>query len=334
MAVRRVIYALVLTGVLLFQITNENYLARFLLVLCAALPLLSLALSLPGMLGCRLTLASSPPALDRGGEGRWLICVESPSALPLARLVLHLSEENLFTGDRSRRRLTLDGVARRRPVEVLVPAPHCGLLELRADRIRVYDCLGLFVLPVPRPKSSRLLCRPVPLPAEPPVLPEGRGSRPSPDRAARLGPGEDYDLRDYRPGDPMRSVHWKLSSKWDQLIVRERAETLVPLPLLTLDLCGPPDTLDPLLDRLLGLSQAMLRSQQPHGVLWLDREGAPQLHVISDWKEQEACLLALLGAPAPLSGPRLDGCPELLRTVDGPVFRIHIAPEKGGDGHG
>ena len=208
MAVRRVIYALVLTGVLLFQITNENYLARFLLVLCAALPLLSLALSLPGMLGCRLTLASSPPALDRGGEGRWLICVESPSALPLARLVLRLSEENLFTGDRSRRRLTLDGVARRRPVEVLVPAPHCGLLELRADRVRVYDCLGLFVLPVPRPKSSRLLCRPVPLPAEPPVLPEGRGSRPSPDRAARLGPGEDYDLRDYRPGDPMRSVHW------------------------------------------------------------------------------------------------------------------------------
>ena len=31
--------------------------------------------------------------------------------------------------------------------------------------------------------------------------------------AARRGPGEDYDLREYRPGDPLRSVHWKLSSK-------------------------------------------------------------------------------------------------------------------------
>ena len=334
MAVRRAVYALALAGVLLFQITNENYLARFLLVLCAALPLLSLALSLPGMLGCRLALSAAPPALDRGGQVRWLVSVESPSSLPLARLALRVTEENLLTGRTERRRLALSGVARRRPVEITAPAPHCGLLELRADRVRVYDCLGLIALPVPRPKPARLLCRPVPVPAEPPALPEGQGARPSPDHAARLGPGEDYDLRDYRPGDPMRSVHWKLSSKWDQLIVRERAETLIPLPLLTLDLMGEPEELDRLLDKLLGLSQALLRLQRPHGVLWLDREGAPQLRVISDWKGLEECLLALLGAPAPLDGPRLDDRPELLRGPDGPVFRVHVAPEEGGGCHG
>ena len=43
MILRRILYGLTLVGVLLFHITNENYLAQFLLCLCVALPLLSLA---------------------------------------------------------------------------------------------------------------------------------------------------------------------------------------------------------------------------------------------------------------------------------------------------
>ena len=70
MLLRRIIYSLALIGVLLFHITNENYLGQFLLALCVALPVLSLALSLPGMMGCRLELSASPPSLERGGDGR------------------------------------------------------------------------------------------------------------------------------------------------------------------------------------------------------------------------------------------------------------------------
>ncbi len=333
MLYRRVIYGGVLVGVLLFQITNENYLAHFLLGLCIAMPLLSLAMSLPGMLGCRLSACAAPAALDRGETGRWLLSVEAPAGLPLARVTLRVTEKNLLTGESKSRRLAMTGVARRKPVELAAPTAHCGLLELRADKARVYDYLGLFSRRLKLPTPARLLCRPVPAAAEPPPIPEGRGARPSPGSAARRGPGEDYDLREYRPGDPMRSVHWKLSSKWDKLIVRERAETVVPLPLLTLDRFGTPEELDRLLDRLLGLSRALLGVQRPHAVLWLDEAGEPQLHTVSDEREYAGCVLALLDTPAPLTGPALDGRPELLRGPDGPVFRIHVGPE-GGEGHG
>ena len=329
MASRRVIYGLTLAGVLLFQLTNENYLAHFLLCLCIALPLLSLALSLPGMVGCRLELSAAPAALERDGTGVWQISAAVHGALPLARLVLRLNVENLLTGQQEYRRLILTGVARRRPVELPVDTGHCGLLELRVRRARVYDLLGLFSLRVAVPEPARLLCRPVPAETELPAIPEGQGARPSPVNAARLGPGEEYDLRGYRPGDPMRSVHWKLSSKWDQLIVRERGSTLTALPLLTLDRFGTPEELDELLDRLLGVSQALLSAQRPHGVLWLDKEEQPQLRTVSDEKELTACLLDLLGTAAPTSGPRLDDRPELVR---GPAFRIHITLE-GGGGH-
>ena len=69
MVLRRLIYCMALAGALLFQITNENYLAHFLLALMIVLPLLSLALSLPCMAGCRLFLSADPPQLARGEAG-------------------------------------------------------------------------------------------------------------------------------------------------------------------------------------------------------------------------------------------------------------------------
>lgn len=125
----------------------------------------------------------------------------------------------------------------------------------------------------------------------------------------------------------MRSVHWKLSSKWDELIVRERGEAASPLPALTLDRFGTPEELDGLLGRLLGLSRGLLSVQRPHNVLWLDAGGEPRLRAVSDEKELTDCLVELLGTAAPLSGPRLDGRPELIRGL---AFRIHVTSEGGG----
>lgn len=321
-------------GTLLFQITNDNYLAHFLLILCLVLPVLSLALSLPGMVRCRLSLSGAPAELERGSQGRWLVSVEKPGDLPLARLSVKLTGENLLTGQKRPHQLVLRGVARRRPMELSALTEHCGILELRADRARVYDYLGLFSKRVPPPQPGRMVCRPVPAEVELPRFPEGQSVLPSPAGTAKKSAGEDWDLRPYRPGDPMRSVHWKLSSKWDELIVRERTDAMSPLPLLTLDRLGPPGRLDALLDRLLGMSEALLAVQRPHAVLWLDRDGQPQLWAVSDERELTACLLALLGAPAPLLfGPALDDRPELLRVPGVPVFRVHI-DLKGGADHG
>ena len=175
--------------------------------------------------------------------------------------------------------------------------------------------------------------RPLPVQADPPRIPEGAGQRPTPRNAARRGPGEDYDLREYRPGDPLRSVHWKLSSKWDQLIVKERAEAVTPLPLLTLDRFGTPGELDALLDRAAGMSRALLDAQQPHALLWLDGAGEPQLHPVADEGEYHCMLTALLSGPAGERGPALDDCPAGLQGLDGPAFRIHINAGEGGDSH-
>ena len=228
---RRLLYLAALIGALLFQITNENYLGRFLLALCIALPLVSLALSLPGMLKCRLELGAQPASLNRGETGGWSLAVHTRGDFSLARLSLRLRRENLLTGRQEKARLSIPGMAKRLPDTLPAPTEHCGLLELRVDKVKVCDCLGLFSLRLKPPIPARIMCRPIPAQCQPVEVPDGRGVRSSAKNAAsRRGPGEDYDLREYRPGDPLRSVHWKLSSKWDELIVRERENAVTPCP--------------------------------------------------------------------------------------------------------
>lgn len=43
------------------------------------------------------------------------------------------------------------------------------------------------------------------------------GNRPGDD------PGETYDIREYQPGDSIRQIHWKLSGKLDDIMIREKS---------------------------------------------------------------------------------------------------------------
>ena len=306
MTIRRIIYALALAGTLLFQIYFHSYYAPLLLVLTLAVPVLSLLLSVPAMTGLRLQVRGKPLSSLRGSESLWILKPELRGSLPLARLTARVEEKNLLTGREQVTRLALKGVARGDTVTLPAATDHCGVLELRVKKLRVYDWLGLFAFPVRAPEPARLPVFPDPVSPGPLNLPEGMGIRPTPGSTMQKITGEDYDLREYRPGDPLRSVHWKLTSKWDELIVREAAETVVPPVLLAFERFGPPERLDRLLDRVSGFSHALLEVQRPHALCWRDGAGRPVRQSVSDLKQLQETLLALLSTPAPLSPPQAD----------------------------
>jgi len=66
MAYRRIAYAALLGGAVLFQIVFRFYLSTFTLALVLLLPLLSVLLSLPSVLGCTLLLTSAAPTAGQG----------------------------------------------------------------------------------------------------------------------------------------------------------------------------------------------------------------------------------------------------------------------------
>ncbi|MBK1790966.1 DUF58 domain-containing protein [Persicirhabdus sediminis] len=65
--------------------------------------------------------------------------------------------------------------------------------------------------------------------------------------SASFNSGESGDftsVRDYRPGDPPRHIHWKSWAKTGKAIVKEYEEIFFPHYGLILDTCAPPNLLD------------------------------------------------------------------------------------------
>lgn len=71
---------------MLFQIVFRFYLSTFTLALVLLLPLLSVLLSLPSVLGCTLLLTSATPTVVQGEDAVFQVRLRSRTRLPLPRL--------------------------------------------------------------------------------------------------------------------------------------------------------------------------------------------------------------------------------------------------------
>lgn len=214
------LYLIFLAAVWAFRLAYIGWLGPYLVAAAALVPPLLFLLSLPSMRALRLEL-SAPATCAKGSETALRLRFLTASRLPLSCVAVELETENRFTGEvakqsyRFRSILASDGA-------IPLPTEDCGLLICRVLSYECYDLLGLFRL---RHRCPDLVkCA---------VLPHAAGPETPPDieaamnAALRLKPkygggySEEHDLRAYQPGDTVNSIHWKLSSKTDSVIVRE-----------------------------------------------------------------------------------------------------------------
>ena len=113
-----------------------------------------------------------------------------------------------------------------------------GLLLLSARRLSLTEPLGLARGGRRLRAGAETVVLPRPLTVPPEVLgalrsrERGNGVLAAP---RRRGGGESGDLRPYRPGDPLASIHWRQSARTDSLLVTEREDEESPSVVLALD---------------------------------------------------------------------------------------------------
>ncbi len=105
-----------------------------------------------------------------------------------------------------------------------VPADHSGVLEAECLGLRVRDLLQLFSQRLPDFPRQEVIVLPAAVRLSVSLNRENTGeSRGEGELRNRRGAdlSEPFDLRPYRPGDDLRGIHWKLSEKLQELILRE-----------------------------------------------------------------------------------------------------------------
>ena len=282
MAFRRLLYLAALEGCLVLYVFYREWMAWLLLLAVACLPFLSLLLSLPAMFTVRTSLRC-PTEISVGQSVR----PEVPCTcfLPAPPVRCKLRVKHCITGETATLRLGRE-----------LDTYHCGVLQIMPARLWVYDYLGLWRFPCGRKAPWTLTV--LPLPEKPEELPKpyqytAAGWRP------KTGGGfaENHDLRQYRPGDDLRNIHWKLSSKTGKLIYREPVEPMRKRMVLTMALWGTEDVLDHKLGQLLWVTENLLDMGVAHEVRCLTGRGV-ETHHVTDRDSQQVMLRQVLAAPA------------------------------------
>lgn len=268
----RILYFWLLAMAFSYYVADTRYLSWLLLTLLVLLVPVEVLLSLPGLFTLRMKLTAQPQTLH---QGEILTArVEIDSRFPIHGVRLRLHCKNLLTGEEADQKGCFPARGGR-GAELPCLWEHCGTVRCQVTSARLVDLLGLFSFRVRLPEPVDVLASPLPVPFQgktAALLPGGA----SDGAALSVGKGgeERSAVREFRDGDQLRDVHWKLSSKMQKLIVREAEQAPQPSVVLAFCLSGAPERADKTLARLAGLSEGLLENRCAHSLQWYDASGA------------------------------------------------------------
>lgn len=308
----RVTYFLVLLGAFLFFFCFDGYLSTFVLIAALLLPFISLACSLPGIFCAGFLLAAGAPSAEKGGTVPLRLEIRSRFPISGGRAEVTLSVQNTLIGESQEENLTFILCRGSQAIQHQLSSPVCGQLICSLSQGRAWDYLGLFSLPLRLPKEKESVLfyptvYPACLSAETVSMPNGEG-----EAYSKTKPGDDpaelFGLREYREGDRLSRIHWKLSQKSEQLMVKELGLPVVDHLFFLLELNGSPVEIDGVLDAFATFSDFLAEREIAHRLGFWGREGL-RLAEITGPAEAKSALQALLISGRRGSLPSLEGEP-------------------------
>lgn len=145
--------------------------------------------------------------------------------IPSGSIFMKLEIHNLLYDKKTEKKILLQPAEKKHQEFVYPFEPEmCGVFRLAVQTVEIYDLTGLFCWKREVNLASEILAHPQDLDVNVQVL-----RRPETEKDGDIydqnRKGQDisevHGLREYIEGDSLGSIHWKLSSKIDKLIVRE-----------------------------------------------------------------------------------------------------------------
>lgn len=290
---RKILYILTLTACIWLVMLYTYQGLRFLLALLLCIPVLCLAPLVWQKRKMEVKISGMPEYVTRGESIGLRVTVTYKGRLPLAGLRIRgtwqaYGEKPLGVENR------MQGMGGRteRELEFELSAEHCGAAEFKVAKARIYDCLRLFSVSVSGKQVRKLLVTP--------------RLTPVPDseaeailnllRAYSGGNDGDFFVRNYRPGDSPRSIHWKLTAKEDELQVKDfEPDRQVSLFLNMTDrLKGNPAGKDRFLDRACSLMIFFAEVCEGRAVICWMQDGVLQRNRIREPGDIYPCIRKLI----------------------------------------
>lgn len=275
------LYVLMLAASLLFYIQFEGPFSFYLFAFVLMYPIVFGIISFYIKKKLRVGFELSEINASKGDKVPVKIIVDNPTIFPVPNCdiaVRYCSEINSMAEifkihtpifPKSKQELT-----------VCVSYTHYGSVSLRITNIKIFDMLRVIKLKV-KPKkmilSSMITVYPGHIPIESNISDYSELGLES-DGYSKNKKGDDpsevFDIHEYNEGDKISRIHWKLSAKQDELMVKDYSLPITNGILIALDTAATnskvidPDKYDSIIDSAAAISLRLSENEVTHTVIW------------------------------------------------------------------
>lgn len=268
----RVVFVLFIGIVVLFYLMTDSAYTTFVLGTSLVMGIFQVLQMLYLKTHLRGRIQLSENLITRGDSVRIPVVIKNMGKLPAtwveARVVYKDSDSGKW------QRMSVSGMVENDGeicLEAYLKTFHCGVVTFHLEKMLVSDYFGIF----------RGRCQIESVQKEMYILPWT--NVPMADALAEAGDfegkyGEDvyetYEVREFRDGDDVRWIHWKLTAKMDMLLLREYLKTSESGVMISLDFRKEKERqfsrreLDLFLDKASSLSWEILKWGVSHFVVW------------------------------------------------------------------
>lgn len=270
----RIIWAILLLALLVIEVFVNNVFSLILLLTGIFLPAVSILFSVFSRSGLTAELIV-PAGLNRGDTAEIKAVFHNSSFFPVASASGELTIHNALTDTTLVEQIRCPVSGRGSDeVQVLVTEAETGQVEISLDNLSTRDLFGLVRFPSPYNLRRVVLVEPDLIPTEVNVS-EVRETEGESEKYSVLEPGRDvsetFDVRPYVPGDDIRAIHWKLSAKHDNPVIRRFVKPINYSVVLLVELeTATPSALEACVCYAVNFSRGLLATGIMHTFAWFD----------------------------------------------------------------
>lgn len=282
MVKNRCLWALWLLGIGMLYLFKNDIEARIILIASFFIPALLIIFA---WIAVRKVDASLevPEVCGKGTSVGGKIMIRNGSILPALRVSCTIKCQNMLTGERKEEKLRIVLMTKgEKCLSFDAGSDYCGKLHISIADCRLRDMFGLSAWKLKPPAEKTLVV--VAETFEPQVtIVENVNAIIDSDTYSMTksgsDPSETFAIREYVPGDSIKSIHWKLSQKSESLMVREYGFPIINQILLLFEASclaeygiPTPKQTDAMAEAFLSISASLAKQGIFHTIGWRHSE--------------------------------------------------------------
>ncbi len=225
MLLSKILFILLILICSVFYILYLWDFALVLLIVITALPAVMFITTLIAKHCIRADFALQTYSVGKNTNFPVQLCINNSSIFAIGKAEAHIEYYNLFSNSISSFDIYMPIQARNsQRMTFSLSSDYCGTIIIRTAYINIFDPLRIFRFRTCRNIQTQVTVTPEVHEIDG-VIAENNFTDEESNIFSENKPGDDpsevFGLREYIPGDKLNRIHWKLSSKKDELIVKE-----------------------------------------------------------------------------------------------------------------